>query len=112
VTLPPAPPVEAVAAVAAAPPPPAPHRIDASIVATGLLKRYGTLRAVEGFEEVAALPWVHRAHLFVSPGEAIEPVTDHTRRAGVVLTLGETREEAVRRAEEAVGAVRFDVEPG
>ncbi|MCZ6596463.1 MAG: phosphoribosylglycinamide synthetase, partial [Planctomycetota bacterium] len=70
----------------------------------------GVLRAVEGFDDVAGLPWVHRAVLFAAPGDVLEPVTNHTRRAGLVITTGETRDEAVRRAEEAVRSVRFDVE--
>jgi biotin carboxylase len=69
----------------------------------------GVLRAVAGFEEVAALPWIRRAMLFVRPGEVIAPVTDHTKRAGVVLAAGDDGEEAVRRAEEAAEAVRFEV---
>jgi formate-dependent phosphoribosylglycinamide formyltransferase (GAR transformylase) len=47
--------------------------------------------------------------LFVRPGEVIAPVTDHTKRAGVVLAAGDDGEEAVRRAEEAAEAVRFEV---
>ena len=70
----------------------------------------GVLRAVEGFDDVAGLPWVHRAVLFAAPGDVLEPVTNHTRRAGLVITTGKTRDEAVRRAEEAVRSVRFDVE--
>jgi biotin carboxylase len=70
----------------------------------------GRLVGVAGFEEQARLPWVHRAHLFVRLGERIGPVTDHTRRAGVVITTGATRAEAVRRAEDAVRSVRLAVE--
>jgi biotin carboxylase len=67
----------------------------------------GVLRAIEGFEAVAAEPWCRRAVLFARPGDRLERPTDHTRRAGLVLASGDTREEAVRRAEEAVRRVRF-----
>ncbi len=70
----------------------------------------GILRAVEGFDDVAAEPWVHRAVLFAEAGDTLKPVTDHTKRAGLVITIGDSREEAVRRAEEAVERVRFEVE--
>lgn len=67
----------------------------------------GRVLAVEGIEELRREPWVHRLVLFARPGDLALPPTDHTRRAGLVITLGATREEAVRRAEEAVERVRF-----
>ena len=70
----------------------------------------GRLVAVHGAEELAREPWVHRVALFVAPGERLAPVTDHTKRAGLVITVGETREEAVSRARDAVRALRFEVE--
>jgi len=70
----------------------------------------GRLVAVHGLEELARTEWIHRVELFVEPGEVIAPVTDHTKRAGLVITIGETREEAVSRAQDAVRALRFEVE--
>lgn len=72
----------------------------------------GRVRAIEGAEAAQALPWVHRLGFFVAPGERLSPVTDHTRRAGFVITSGATRAEAVARAREVVEArVRIVTEP-
>jgi biotin carboxylase len=70
----------------------------------------GRLRAVHGFEAVAAEPWCLRAVLHVRPGDTLAPPTDHTRRAGLVLATGASGTEAVARAEEAVARVRFELE--
>jgi len=69
----------------------------------------GVVRAIHGFDELAAEPWCRRAVLFAKVGDRIAPPTDHTRRAGLVLASGETREQAVMRAEDAVRRVRFEV---
>ena len=60
--------------------------------------RPGRVTAIEGAEQFAGVPWVHRLGFFVRVGEVLHPVTDHTKRAGFVITTGATREEAVARA--------------
>jgi biotin carboxylase len=67
----------------------------------------GRVRAIEGADDFTNVPWVHRLGFFVHPGEDVEPTTDHTKRAGFVITTGETREEAVDRANSVVNAVRI-----
>ena len=67
----------------------------------------GRVVAIEGAERFRTLPWVHRLGFFVEPGEVVQPVSDHTKRAGFVVTTGETRDEAVARAQEVVKGVRF-----
>lgn len=72
----------------------------------------GRVRAIEGIEAVRTLPWVHRLGFFVSAGEVLAPVTDHTRRAGYVITTGDSRDEAVARAREIVESrIRIRTEP-
>src|SRR5690606_849072 len=71
----------------------------------------GRLVAVEGFAAAACRPGVAFAELGVRPGDRIRPLTDHTRRVGSVIAIGATAAEAVARAEGAVAAVRFHVEP-
>jgi biotin carboxylase len=73
--------------------------------------RPGRLVAVHGAAELTELPWVQRVVLFAQAGDELAPASDHTRRAGLVITTGPTRAEAVRRAEYAVASVRFEVEP-
>ena len=65
------------------------------------------MTAIEGAEGFANVPWVHRLGFFVEPGEVMQPITDHTKRAGFVITTGSTREEAVARAQSVVERVRI-----
>ncbi len=67
----------------------------------------GRVTAIEGADAFADLPWVHRLGFFVEPGEVVQPITDHTKRAGFVITTGATREEAVDRARAVVASIRI-----
>ena len=67
----------------------------------------GRVDAIEGAGAFAHVPWVHRLGFFVEPGEVMQPITDHTKRAGFVITTGATREEAVDRARSVVESVRI-----
>lgn len=67
----------------------------------------GRVAAIDGAEAFANVPWVHRLGFFVEPGEVVQPITDHTKRAGFVITTGATREEAVDRARTVVEAIRI-----
>ncbi|MGD0821541.1 MAG: ATP-grasp domain-containing protein [Desulfomonilia bacterium] len=51
--------------------------------------------------------WLHKLIFFVQPGDFLEPYTNHTRRAGCVITTGETREDAIARAREVTTTIRF-----
>lgn len=84
--------------------------------ARGVAIRYffpppGHVVRIEGFDEATARPWVHRCSLSLGVGDVVPPVTDHTKRAGFVITTGETREEAVERACRVVDEVRIETEP-
>ena len=67
----------------------------------------GRVVAIEGADAFATVPWVHRMGFFVEIGEVVQPITDHTKRAGFVITTGATREEAVARAQSVVEQVRI-----
>ena len=67
----------------------------------------GRVAAIEGADAFTDVPWVHRLGFFVEPGEVVQPITDHTKRAGFVITTGATREEAVDRARSVVDAIRI-----
>ncbi|MDJ0865261.1 MAG: ATP-grasp domain-containing protein [Myxococcota bacterium] len=69
----------------------------------------GRLVAVSGDERARRLPGIVHLDLDVRPGDRIEPLTDHTRRAGSVIARGEDPGQAVARAEAAVAAVQFTV---
>jgi biotin carboxylase len=70
----------------------------------------GRVISIEGAEAFARVPWVHRLGFFVEPGEVVHAITDHTKRAGFVITTGATREEAVDRARTVVDGVRIRTE--
>jgi biotin carboxylase len=65
----------------------------------------GRVTAIDGADAFSGVPWVHRLGFFVRRDEVVQPVTDHTRRAGFVITTGATRDEAVARACHVVEAI-------
>jgi len=67
----------------------------------------GRVDSIEGAQAFGTVPWVHRLGFFVEPGELMQPITDHTKRAGFVITTGATRDEAVDRAHSVVESVRI-----
>jgi len=69
----------------------------------------GTVKAISGVDIVEKIDWVKKIGIYVKPGDVIEPITDHTKRAGFVITIGETREIAVQRAKEAIRMIRIDI---
>jgi biotin carboxylase len=51
--------------------------------------------------------WVCKHDIYVKEGDIIEPVTNHTKRAGYVITIGKDRAEAVQRAESVAQSVEI-----
>jgi len=64
----------------------------------------GRVERLPDTNKLNGMPGVHRIRFFVQPGEILEPVTNHTRRAGCVITVGENREEAIVRAVDVVAS--------
>lgn len=67
----------------------------------------GEVVRIENAEQLRDRPWVHKLGFFVRPGNIVEPVTNHTKRAGFVITTGESREEAVERANNVVKTINI-----
>jgi biotin carboxylase len=76
-----------------------------------LVPPVGELRAVEGVEEAGALPGVLRVRVYRAPGHRFEAFRVGADRAGAVLAVGASRDEALARADAAASAIRFDVAP-
>ena len=55
--------------------------------------------------------WVHKLGYFIKIGDIVEPVTNHTKRAGFVITTGETRDQAVERAIHIADSIRIETVP-
>lgn len=82
----------------------------------GVAQRYlfaptGTIARIEGVEQARAVAGVRLVELRVRPGARIEGITSHPARAGVVMAVADSRDEAVAAAEEAVSRVVFVSEP-
>ncbi|MFQ5674447.1 MAG: ATP-grasp domain-containing protein [bacterium] len=68
----------------------------------------GRVTAIREVERFLQQPWVHRLQFFVGEGDFVEPTTNHTRRAGFVITSGVDGQEALARAELVVNKVAID----
>jgi biotin carboxylase len=69
-----------------------------------LVAPLGTLESVE---VPGDLPGVVRVRVYRSPGDAIAPLRRGTDRAGAVLAVGSSRDDALARADSAVERIRF-----
>lgn len=72
-----------------------------------LVAQPGELRAVEGVEDARGLPGVRDVRVYRSPGQVIGPLRLGADRAGAVLAVGDSRDGALIRADEAAARVRF-----
>ena len=72
----------------------------------------GELRSVSGVEDAEAVDGVQYVRVYRRPGDRIEPLRHGPDRAGAILAVGATREEALERAERAAGLVRFETGNG
>ena len=71
----------------------------------------GRVRQIRNTDKFDGVSWVHRLGFFVKQGEIIEPVTNHTKRAGFVITTGETRDQAIERAVRVVESIKIETVP-
>jgi len=68
----------------------------------------GIIKEIKISKKYENVDWIHRVKVFVEPGDKIEEVTNHTKRAGFVITTGKTCEIAVERAINFANSVRID----
>ena len=69
----------------------------------------GTLEEVEGVEEARAVEGVHDVRIYREPGHVFGPFLRGADRAGAVLATGDSREEALSRADEAARHIAFKI---
>jgi biotin carboxylase len=69
----------------------------------------GELLDVSGVEDAQATEGVLSVHVYRSPGHRFGPLVRGSDRAGAVLAVGDSREQALERAEVAAGAIDFHV---
>ena len=91
----------------------APEALDPVEQAGGACVRFlvapaGELRGVEGVEEARALAGVLGVRVYRRPGHLFGPLRRGSDRAGAVLAVGDSRDEALARADRAADSIRFD----
>lgn len=64
-----------------------------------LFPKPGCVVSVDGLSDSTKPDWITRVEIYVKPGDEIKQITNHAERAGYVIAVGETRAEAVQRAE-------------
>jgi len=67
--------------------------------------------ALTGVDVPTALDGVRRVRIYREPGFVQGPLRRGSDRAGAVLVVGDSRDEAMRRADRAAAAIAFRVEP-
>ena len=72
--------------------------------------RPGRVTRIGSLDAVLASPGVVEASIYAVEGETIRPVNVISDRRGYVIAVGETREEALARADAAASLVEIDVE--
>jgi biotin carboxylase len=72
-----------------------------------LVPEPGELREVLGREEAEAVPGVVWVRVYRTPGAVLGPLRRGSDRVGAVLAVGETRREALERADRAADCVRL-----
>ncbi len=71
----------------------------------------GSLQAIEGIEASLQHPWLRLLRLNASPGDEIADPVHHGKRAGIFIVEGETRQEALDRADEIYQTIQFHMAP-
>lgn len=83
--------------------------------ARGVAQRFvfpapGRVTAVRGEAEIAARPEIALVEVRTAPGSMVGPVEHHPSRAGLVIAEAESREAAVRAAEDAASCLVIETE--
>jgi len=67
------------------------------------------VKKIKNIEKFCNTPWIHKLHFFVKENDVVEATTNHTQRAGLVITVGDTRDEAVLRAETVINGIEIEM---
>jgi biotin carboxylase len=67
----------------------------------------GTIQSISGIEAASSLQGVKMFSIDLEPGDQINPLQNHTERAGFVITTADTKAEAIQRAYSALATVEI-----
>ena len=70
----------------------------------------GRVKRVIGLDEVLKDPSCRYAHVFVSEGDVIQPITNHPNRPAVVVAEGSCVQRAISNAKRLIGSLHWEVE--
>lgn len=81
----------------------------------GVAQRYlfppqGKVVAIEGVDQARSIEGIRMVEIRTEVGATIPPTTSHPARAGVVMGIADSREEAVRNVEKAVSCIKIFTE--
>jgi biotin carboxylase len=76
-----------------------------------LFPKPGRVVRVHGAKEVAGWPGVVFCQVRVKMGDVVGPVNSHPARAGLVMAMGNSRADAIGRAEAAIQAIQIETAP-
>lgn len=82
---------------------------DAAGLVRFLAPPHGVVKLVDGVDDVLAFPGVRDAGVYLRAGDAAQGLVNAAARAGHLLVVGATREEAVARADAAEAHIRIVV---
>jgi biotin carboxylase len=88
---------------------PAPKPVAGGGVVRFLVPPEGELTAVTGVDEASAQEGVLDVRIYRSPGHVFGELRRGADRAGAILAVGESRDEALERADRAAALIRFEV---
>jgi biotin carboxylase len=74
-----------------------------------LVAQPGELRAVRGLDEAFAVEGVRGIRIYRKPGHVFGPLRSGSDRAGAILAVGDSADDALARADRAMSLVRFEI---
>jgi biotin carboxylase len=82
-------------------------KIDAGVAIRYFFPNEGQISKIENLDILLDKDYIYKFELYVKEGDYIEKITDHTKRAGYVITIGKDKKEAVNRAEGIVNTIKI-----
>lgn len=75
-----------------------------------LVAQPGELRSIKGLDEAFAVDGVRGIRVYRKPGHVFGPLRSGSDRAGAILAVGDSAEDALARADRARDLVRFEIQ--
>ena len=82
-------------------------KIDSGVAIRYFFPNDGKICKIENLDFLLGKDYIYKFDLFFKIGDHIEKITDHTKRAGYVITTGIDKKEAVERAEEIINTIKI-----